>query len=62
MCELRKYPMGISLCTKNICKSRKHPTGKVNLPVRQRGGALGHIPLCAKNMHKLMKGAGLWRI
>ena len=34
---------------------RKHPAGKVNLAESQRGGALGHIPLCPKNVDKLRK-------
>lgn len=33
-------------CKENILQ--KHLTGKVNLPVRQREGALGRIPLCTK--------------
>lgn len=47
MCESRKHPTGISLCTENTCESRKYPTG---------------IPLCTENMCRLRKGAEDMRI
>lgn len=35
----------------------EHPAGKVNLPERQREGALGHIPLCPNDTGRSRKGA-----
>ncbi|MCI9252283.1 MAG: SAM-dependent methyltransferase [Lachnospiraceae bacterium] len=36
---------------------KKQPAGKVNLPERQREGALGHIPLCPEDADRSRKGA-----